>query len=88
MLDLSVIILAFNEEIHIRRCIENVKEIALEIFVVDSFSSDQTVQLAVKSGARVYQNKWENTMRDSSIGLCKTYQSEQSGFYGLMPTNI
>jgi glycosyltransferase involved in cell wall biosynthesis len=58
MLDLSVVILTFNEEIHIRRCIENIKPIAKEIFIVDSFSTDKTVEIAQSLGANVYQNKW------------------------------
>ncbi len=35
MLDLSVIILTYNEEKHIARCIDNVKRIAKQIYVVD-----------------------------------------------------
>jgi glycosyltransferase involved in cell wall biosynthesis len=60
MIDLSVVILTFNEEIHIRRCIENVLPIAKEIFLVDSFSCDKTVEIAKTLGTKVYQNKWEN----------------------------
>lgn len=60
MLDLSVIILTYNEELHIRRCIENVKPVAKEIFIVDSFSTDQTLRIAGELNARVYQNRWEN----------------------------
>jgi glycosyltransferase involved in cell wall biosynthesis len=60
MIDLSVVILTFNEEIHIRRCIESVLPIAKEIFLVDSISNDKTVEIAETLGAKVYQNKWEN----------------------------
>jgi len=60
MLDLSVIILTYNEEIHIQRCIENIHPIAKDIFIVDSFSTDKTVEIAKSLGAKVYQNKWEN----------------------------
>jgi glycosyltransferase involved in cell wall biosynthesis len=60
MLDLSVIILTYNEEIHIRRCIENVKSVAKEIFIVDSFSTDKTIEIAKNLNAQIYQNKWEN----------------------------
>jgi glycosyltransferase involved in cell wall biosynthesis len=60
MKDISVIILTYNEEMHIERCIENVQSFAREIFVVDSFSSDDTINIAQKLNARVYQNKWEN----------------------------
>ena len=58
--DISVIILTFNEEIHIRRCIENIRPVARDIFVVDSFSSDQTVAIAESLGAVVLQNSWEH----------------------------
>lgn len=60
MLDLSVIVLTYNEELHIRRCIENVLPVAKEIFLVDSFSADNTVAIAQSLNAKVFQNKWEN----------------------------
>lgn len=59
--DISVIILAYNEEIHIRRCIENIRPIIKDIFVVDSYSTDHTVAIAKESGAAVFQNKWEQS---------------------------
>jgi glycosyltransferase involved in cell wall biosynthesis len=58
--DVSVIILTFNEEIHLERCIKSVKTFAKNIFVVDSFSTDSTVELAKSFGAHVYQNAWTN----------------------------
>ncbi len=45
MLDLSVIILTYNEELHIRRCLENVCPIAKKVYVVDSPSTDKTVEI-------------------------------------------
>lgn len=58
MLDISVIILTYNEEIHIRRCIENVLPFAREIFIVDSHSTDATVDIARALGAEVYAHDW------------------------------
>ncbi|MGM0945469.1 MAG: glycosyltransferase family 2 protein [Bacteroidota bacterium] len=58
MVHLSVIILTYNESLHIKRCIESVKSIATDIFVVDSFSKDDTIQIAESCGAKVYQNNW------------------------------
>lgn len=57
---LSIIILTYNEEQHIQRCIDSIKDIADSIFVIDSFSTDKTVEIAEKNGAVVYQNKWPN----------------------------
>lgn len=61
MLDISVIILTYNEELHIRRCLENVEPIARDIFIIDSFSTDKTLEIA-KGYEKVHilQKKWEN----------------------------
>lgn len=59
-LDISCIILTYNEEIHIERCIKNIQEIAHTIFVVDSISSDKTVEIATKLGATVIQHEYIN----------------------------
>lgn len=58
MLDVSVIILTYNEEIHIRRCLENVNRFASNVFLVDCFSTDKTVEIAKSLGANVIQHAW------------------------------
>src|SRR5687768_5887603 len=50
---LSVVIITFNEEKNIARCIEFVKKVADEIIVVDSCSSDRTAEIAQSKGAVV-----------------------------------
>ena len=61
MLNLSVIILTYNEELHIRRCIENIMPIAKDIFIIDSFSTDKTLEIAKEyNNVHILQNKWEN----------------------------
>jgi len=57
--DISVIILTFNEELHIKRCINSLQPFAKEIFVIDSYSTDRTVEIALSLGAKVYQNRWQ-----------------------------
>jgi glycosyltransferase involved in cell wall biosynthesis len=59
-MSLAVIILTYNEERHIPRALTSVAEIATEVFVVDSFSTDRTVELAQAHGATVLQNKFVN----------------------------
>ena len=54
--DLTVVILTYNEAHHISRAIASVQGIAREILVVDSYSTDNTVQLAAEAGARVVQH--------------------------------
>lgn len=57
---ITAIILSFNEEVHIARCIERLWPVVERIVVVDSFSTDRTVEIAKSLGAEVIQNKWKN----------------------------
>lgn len=57
---LTVVILAKNEEIHIQRVVENVREWATAVFVVDSFSDDCTKETAAACGARVFQHPFSD----------------------------
>jgi len=58
--DLTVVILTYNEAIHIERCIGSVKRVATEVLVVDSCSTDGTRGIATRLGARVLQHGWVN----------------------------
>jgi glycosyltransferase involved in cell wall biosynthesis len=51
---LSVALAVRNEEGNIGRCLESVKNIANEIIVVDEYSTDKTVEIAKKYGAKVF----------------------------------
>lgn len=56
----TVIVLTHNEQIHIERCLGSVQPIASRLFVVDSFSTDDTVEIARSFGVEVVQRKWKN----------------------------
>ncbi len=56
---ISVFILTYNEERNIEACLASLVEWAGEIFLVDSFSSDQTLAIATRYGVRVIQNRFE-----------------------------
>jgi glycosyltransferase involved in cell wall biosynthesis len=58
---LSVLVPVFNEEQNLEACLESVREIADEIFVVDSFSTDRTLDIARKFGARIAQHEYINS---------------------------
>lgn len=60
MADITAIILTKNEEINIEDCIQSIKEVVKRIVVVDSYSQDNTVELAKRSGAEVYQHPFKN----------------------------
>ncbi len=60
MASLTVIVLTLNEHLHIRRCIESVQGLAQRVVVVDSGSTDDTVQIARSLGATVLEHPFVN----------------------------
>jgi glycosyltransferase involved in cell wall biosynthesis len=58
MPSLSAVIITFNEEKNIGRCITSVKEVADEVLVVDSFSTDRTGEICHSLGATFVQHSW------------------------------
>jgi glycosyltransferase involved in cell wall biosynthesis len=65
----SVIILTKNEQKHIRRCLESLLSFTNQIFIVDSFSSDSTIEIAESLGVKIYKNKWVNYAKQFQWGL-------------------
>ena len=57
---MTIIILTKDEEVNIRRCIESVKGLAKRIVVVDSGSSDKTIEIAQSLGADIYSHPWKH----------------------------
>lgn len=69
MIDCTAIILTFNEEANIEKCIDSIYGFCKEIVVVDSFSSDSTCEIAKKRGCKVIQHIWENYAKQFNYGL-------------------
>ena len=59
-LSISAIVLTFNEELHIERCINNLMRVCEKVFVIDCFSNDKTVEIAKECGATVLQHEYIN----------------------------
>jgi glycosyltransferase involved in cell wall biosynthesis len=57
MQTLSVVLATFNEEENLSRCLNSVKKIADEIVIVDGMSTDRTVAIAKKFGAKILVTK-------------------------------
>ena len=60
MQELSVIILTRNEEIHIERCLKNALLLTPNIFLVDSYSTDKTIEIARKYTSNIFQNNFDS----------------------------
>lgn len=58
-LPISVIILTYNEELNIEKCLKSVYGWVDEIFIVDSGSTDQTLEIAKKYTDKIYQHQFE-----------------------------
>jgi len=66
---LSVVIITYNEEENIGRCIQSVTNIADEIVVVDSGSTDRTASIARNFGAVVYTEKFRGYIEQKNYAL-------------------
>lgn len=69
--DITAIILTKNEEVNIKDCIRSIATTVKRIVVVDSFSTDKTVELAKNCGAEVYQHLFETHARQYKYAVQK-----------------
>jgi glycosyltransferase involved in cell wall biosynthesis len=56
---IAVVILTYNESIHLPRALSHIQSFAREIFVIDSGSTDDTVRLAKMGGAVVLEHAFQ-----------------------------
>jgi glycosyltransferase involved in cell wall biosynthesis len=73
MLSVSVVVITYNEEKNLSRCLASVAGIADEVIVVDSFSTDGTKQIAESFGARFVTKAFDGYAKQKSFatGLAK-----------------
>jgi glycosyltransferase involved in cell wall biosynthesis len=67
--NLSIVIICLNEEKNIGRCLDSVKDIADEIVVLDSFSTDNTVSIAKQKGAHVIQETFKGYIQQKNRAI-------------------
>lgn len=66
---LSVVIITLNEEKNIERCIKSVKDIADEILVVDSFSTDATEKICLEHKTNFVKHKFEGYIEQKNYAV-------------------
>jgi len=59
-MEISAAIITFNEENHLARCLQSIRDIIDEIIVVDSGSRDRTLEIAGKFEAKVCRRAFTN----------------------------
>lgn len=67
-MDVSVLILTLNEEVNLSGCLDSLRWCD-DVVVLDSFSTDRTVDIARARGARVEQRKFDNYAAQRNFGL-------------------
>ncbi len=70
MQSLSVVVITYNEERKLRRCLDPVSW-ADDIVVVDSFSADATVEIAGQYTGRVFQRAWSGFADQRNFGMAQ-----------------
>ena len=71
MRPLSVVIITLNEEKNIGRCLESVKNLADEILVVDSYSTDGTQSICLAHGVTFLQQSFLGYIEQKNFALSK-----------------
>ncbi|MDB5109936.1 MAG: glycosyltransferase family 2 protein [Mucilaginibacter sp.] len=65
----SFIILTYNEEIHLPRLLQSISELNAPTFILDSYSTDNTLTIVENSGAQLLQNQFENHPKQWDFAL-------------------
>lgn len=69
MQKISAVIIAYNEEEHIGKCLESLRGIADEIIVVDSFSGDSTKEICNKYNVRFIEHAFEGYIEQKNFAI-------------------
>ena len=56
--NIGVILLVYNEEIHLKRCLDNLLLLTSNIYVIDSFSTDKTLDILNEYDIKFIQNSF------------------------------
>jgi len=69
MISISAVIITFNEERNIARCIESIKEVVDDIVVVDSYSKDRTKEICLSYGVRFVEHIFEGHIEQKNWAI-------------------
>ena len=66
---ISAVVITFNEEGNIERCLNSILPVVDELVVVDSFSTDRTQEICLAKGARFIQNRFVSHIEQKNFAL-------------------
>jgi len=69
MAKISAVIITYNEEKNIGRCIESLRNVADDIVVVDSFSADRTKEICLDENVRFVEHKFEGHIEQKNYAI-------------------
>ena len=69
MIQLSAVIITFNEEKNIERCLKSLEGVADEIVVVDSFSKDRTKEICENYGVKFVEHAFEGHIEQKNYAI-------------------
>jgi len=72
-ISLSVVIITYNEERNIGRCLLALQDVADDVVVVDSFSTDRTVEICRQHNARVVQHAFAGYVQQKNFATAQAH---------------
>lgn len=69
MPNISAVVITYNEERNIERCLKSLVCVSDEIIVVDSFSTDKTEEICKRLGVKFFQNKFDGYKEQKNYAL-------------------
>ncbi len=69
---ISAIVITFNEEKNIERCLDSLVRIADEIIVIDSYSTDNTAKLCAKYNVKFIRNSFKGYIQQKNFAVSQT----------------
>src|SRR5512139_2848429 len=71
MAKISVCIISFNEEKKIEECLQSVQGVADEIIVVDSLSTDKTIEIVSRYTDKIFHQKFLGHVEQKNLAVSK-----------------
>ena len=69
LVELSIVIITYNEEQNIARCLDSVAGLSKDVVVVDSYSTDKTREICLEKGVRFLEHKFDGHIEQKNYAI-------------------